>query len=245
MEPSEQLYDEASTIFSPDGRLYQVEYAREAVKKGATTIGIKWKDGVVLIAHRPEVSHLISVNSLEKIYQIDDHIACAATGLVADGRRLIEIAREEAQMNRIWYQEPIQVKALVDILCEYKHMYTQFDGVRPFGVVLLIAGIDERGNHLFSTDPSGAYIGYKAICEGKKGQNAMTHFTRSYTANQSLTAAIELGLQTLHKVTKKKLSPEMVEIAVIDQKKGYHKLPLETVKQMTGKHANDLEEDKE
>jgi len=245
MEPSEQLYDEASTIFSPDGRLYQVEYAREAVKKGATTLGIKWKDGVILIAHRPEVSHLVRTNSIEKIYQIDDHIACATTGLVADGRHLIEIARVEAQMNRVWYQEPIQVKALVDILCDYKHMYTQFDGVRPFGVVLLVAGIDERGKHLFSTDPSGAYLEYKAICEGKKGQNAMTQFTRSYEPNLSMTAALDLGLQTLHKVTRKKLGPEMVEIAVIDQKKGYHKLPSETVKQMTSKLTHDLEEEKE
>src|SRR5512136_1886433 len=127
MDSSEQLYDEASTIFSPDGRLYQVEYAREAVRKGATTIGIKWKDGVVLIAHRPEVSHLIRVNSLEKIYQIDDHIACAATGLVADGRHLVEIAREEAQWNKVRYDEPISVKELVNILCEYEHMYTRFD----------------------------------------------------------------------------------------------------------------------
>lgn len=243
MEPSEQHYDEASTIFSPDGRLYQVEYAREAVKKGATTLGIKWKDGVVLIAHRPEVSHLIRVNSLEKIYQIDDHIACATTGLVADGRHLIEIAREEAQMNRIWYEEPIQVKALVDILCEYKHLYTQFDGVRPFGVVLLIAGIDQNGKHLFSTDPSGAYVGYKAICEGKKGQQAMIHFTRSYTMNLTLNNALDLGLQTLHKVTRKKLDADMVEIAVIDQKKGFHKIPADTMKQLLSKHSEDLTEE--
>ena len=180
MEQSGQQYDEASTIFSPDGRLYQVEYAREAVKKGSTTMGFKWKNGVLLLAHKPESSRLVNLRSLEKIYQIDSHIACVATGLVADGRHLVEIAREEAQWNKVRYEEPISVKELVNILCEYKHLYTQFDGVRPFGVVLLVGGIDATGTHLFSTDPSGAYLGYKAVCEGKKSSDAMTQFSKNY-----------------------------------------------------------------
>ncbi len=114
MEQSGQQYDEASTIFSPDGRLYQVEYAREAVKKGSTTMGFKWNDGVLLLAHKPETSRLVNLRSLEKIYQIDTHIACVATGLVADGRHLVEIAREEAQWNKVRYDEPISVKELVN-----------------------------------------------------------------------------------------------------------------------------------
>lgn len=230
MEQSGQQYDEASTIFSPDGRLYQVEYAREAVKKGSTTMGFKWKDGVLLLAHKPEISRLINARSLEKIYQIDDHIACAATGLVADGRHLVEIAREEAQWNKIRYDEPISVKELVNILCEYEHMYTQFDGVRPFGVVLLIGGIDRSGKHLFSTDPSGAYLGYKAVCEGKKSTDAMTQFTKTYTGSISLNQALELGLQSLKKITKQKFNAEMVEAAVIDEKDGFYKLTPEILR---------------
>jgi proteasome alpha subunit len=242
MEQSGQLYDEASTIFSPDGRLYQVEYAREAVKKGSTTMGFKWKGGVLLLAHKPETSKLINLRSLEKIYQIDDHIACAATGLVADGRHLVEIAREEAQWNKLRYDEPISVRDLVNILGEYEHMYTRFDGVRPFGVVLLVGGVDDTGKHLFSTDPSGAYLGYKAVCEGKKSTEAMNQFTKSYAADISFDQALALGLQALKKITKKPLNTEMVEAAVIDEKEGYSKLTPEELKRFVEKHLSEEKE---
>ena len=242
MEQSGQQYDEASTIFSPDGRLYQVEYAREAVKKGSTTMGFKWKDGVLLLAHKPETSKLVNLRSLEKIYQIDSHVACVATGLVADGRHLVEMAREEAVWNKVRYDEPISVRELVNILCDYTHLYTQFDGVRPFGVVLLVGGIDSTGKHLYSTDPSGAYLGYKAVCEGKKSTDAMTQFTKSYTADITLNQALELGFQTMKKITKPKFNAEMVEAAVIDEKNGYSKLSAETLKRFIEKHTSDEKE---
>ncbi len=238
MEQSGQQYDEASTIFSPDGRLYQVEYAREAVKKGSTTMGFKWSDGVLFISHKPETSRLVNLRSLEKIYQIDNHIACAATGLVADGRHLVEIAREEAQWNKIRYDEPISVKDLVNVLCEYEHMYTRFDGVRPFGVVLLIGGIDDTGKHLFSTDPSGAFLGYKAVCEGRKSLDAMTQLTKTYASDISLNQALELGIQTLKKITKQTLNTDMVEVAVISKKDGYHKLSSDILKQIVEKQPS-------
>jgi len=242
MEQSGQQYDEASTIFSPDGRLYQVEYAREAVKKGSTTMGFKWKDGVLLLAHKPESSKLVNLRSLEKIYQIDSHIACVATGLVADGRHLVEMAREEAVWNKVRYDEPISVRELVNILCDYTHLYTQFDGVRPFGVVLLVGGIDSTGKHLYSTDPSGAYLGYKAVCEGKKSTDAMTQFTKNYTADITLNQALELGFQTMKKITKPKFNAEMVEAAVIDEKTGYSKLSSEALKRFIEKHTADEKE---
>jgi proteasome alpha subunit len=235
MEPSGSMYDEASTIFSPDGRLFQVEYAREAVKKGATTIGVKFKSGVLLLAQRPELSHLVPATSLEKIYRIDDHIICTVTGLVADGRHLIELAREEAQLNRIRYEEPIPVKILVDTICEYEHLFTQFDGVRPFGVVLLVAGVDASGVHLFTTDPSGAYLEYKAICEGTKSQTAMTHFSSNYESNQTLGDALSLSVTALQKSSKKKLLPDMIDAAVIDSKTGFHLVSAEMKKKAFGK----------
>lgn len=232
MEHAGQQYDQASTIFSPDGRLYQVEYAREAVKKGSATMGFKWKDGILLLAHKPETSHLVNIKTFEKIYQIDDHIACAATGLIADGRHLVEIAREEAQWSKVRYNEPISIKELVRILCEYEHLYTRFDGVRPFGVVLLIGGIDGTGKHLFSTDPSGAYLGYKAVCEGKKSNDAMTHFTKNYNSNNSLNQVLELALQTLRKITKQKFNPGMIEAAIIDKKNGFYTISQEMLIQL-------------
>jgi len=235
MESGEALYDQASTIFSPDGRLYQVEYAREAINKGSTTIGMKFKDGVLLIAHKNFTSHLIKAHTMDKISQIDDHIGCAFSGLVADAQRLVEIARDEAQINRIVYDEQIPVKALVEIICDYKHLYTQFDGIRPFGVALLVAGVDESGKRLFATDPSGAFLEYKAICEGIESQSAMSHLNRAYAPDLSLDAAINIGLQALHKTTKKKLSVDSIEIAVVDKKEKFYKLPTKKISQLIKK----------
>ena len=127
-------YDRAITVFSPEGRLYQVEYAREAVRRGTTAIGIKCKDGVVLAVDRRVTSKLIEVCSVEKIFQIDDHIMAATSGLVADARVLIERARLEAQINRITYGEPITVEALAKRICDIKQVYTQHGGVRPFEI---------------------------------------------------------------------------------------------------------------
>ena len=121
-------------------------------------------------------------------------------------------------------------------------MYTQFDGVRPFGVVLLVGGIDSTGKHLFSTDPSGAYLGYKAVCEGKKSDDAMTQFTKNYTSDISLPQALDLGFQTLKKITKQKFNAEMVEAAVIDEKTGYHKLSPDALKKVVEKHSTEQKE---
>lgn len=235
MEPGDALYDQASTIFSPDGRLYQVEYAREAVNKGSTTLGMKFKDGVILIAHKNSTSNLIKAHTIDKIFQIDDHIGCAFSGLVADAQRLVEIARDEAQINRIVYDERIPVKALVEIICDYKHLYTQFDGIRPFGVALLIAGVDETGKRLFATDPSGAFLEYKAICEGAESQSAMSHLNRVYAPDLPLDAAINIGFQAIRKTTKKKLTADSLEIAVVDAKEKFYKLPTKKISQIIKK----------
>ena len=119
-------YDWEITVFSPDGRLFQVEYAREAVKRGTTTVGIKFKNGIALIVDKRITSRLIEPNSIEKIFKIDEHIGCATSGLVADARALVERARLEAQINRLTYEQPIQIKALVKKICDFKQTYTQY-----------------------------------------------------------------------------------------------------------------------
>jgi len=224
MEPSKSMYDEDSTIFSPDGRLFQVEYARETVKKGDTTVGLKFKNGVVLVAYKTMFSNLIEVDSMEKITKIDDSIGCAFIGLSADARHLIEIAQEEAQIHRIWYDEPITVKNLVRNICEYKQLFTTFTGVRPFGVVLFIAGFDPTGIHLFSTDPSGAYTEYKAICEGKKSDKISTYLDKYYTPEINRDEAIELTINAIQKSIDKKLKKDNLEIATIEKNGSYYKI---------------------
>ena len=196
MKP-QMAYDRAITVFSPDGRLFQVEYAREAVKRGTTTVGIKFKKGVALIVDKRITSRLIEPSSIEKIFKIDDHIGCATSGLVADARALVERARIEAQINRLTYDKPIQVKALARKICDFKQTYTQYGGVRPFGTALLIGGVDDSGVHLFATDPSGAMVEYKATAEGEGRDAAIEYFEKNYKENLSMEEAIEMGLEAI------------------------------------------------
>ena len=214
MKP-QMAYDRAITVFSPDGRLFQVEYAREAVKRGTTTVGIKFKNGVALIVDKRITSRLVEPASIEKIFRIDEHIGCATSGLVADARALVERARVEAQINRITYGKKIQVKALTRKICDFKQTYTQYGGVRPFGTALLIGGVDETGARLFATDPSGAMMEYKATAEGEGRDLAIEYFEKNYRDDMKMNEAIEMGLKALKKSTEKELSIEAVEIGVI------------------------------
>ena len=163
MQPSGRGYDHGVSTFSPDGRLYQVEYARESVKRGTTTVGLKYKDGVILIVDKRIANKLVITDSIEKMYQIDDHIGMTTSGLVADARQLVDKARIQCQINRMTYGSPISMITLVKKMCDYKQSFTQYGGARPFGTaLLLIAGVDQEGSHLFETDPSGAYQSYHA-----------------------------------------------------------------------------------
>ncbi|MBS3777874.1 MAG: archaeal proteasome endopeptidase complex subunit alpha [Candidatus Thermoplasmatota archaeon] len=224
MQPTNMAYDRAITVFSPDGRLFQVEYAREAVKRGTTTVGLKYDTGTVLIVDKRISSKLIEPDSIEKIFKIDDHIGCATSGLVADARSLIDRARIDAQINEITYDEKIQVKTLVKKICDFKQTYTQYGGVRPFGTALLIAGYDETGPRLFSTDPSGALMEYKASSEGSGRNGAMSYFEEHYKEGLSKDEGIMLGIKALYQGTEEKLKPEATEIGVVGKDDTFHLL---------------------
>ncbi len=224
MEQAKEAYDRASTIFSPDGRLFQVEYAREAVKRGTTTVGLKYTNGVVLIVDKRISSSLVEPDSIEKIFQIDEHIGCATSGLVADARALVEKTRLDAQMNEITYDEKISIKTIVKQICDFKQAYTQYGGARPFGTTLLIAGVDKAGPQLFATDPSGAFMEYKANSEGEGRSDAMAYFEEKYKENMTLEEAIDMGIKAIQKGSKGKLNPDAIEIAVIDTKKKFRRL---------------------
>jgi proteasome alpha subunit len=223
-------YDRAITVFSPDGRLFQVEYAREAVKRGTTTVGLKYKTGVVLIVDKRVTSRLVEPDSIEKIFEIDGHIGCATSGLVADARTLIDRARLDSQINEITYNEKIQVKTLVKRICDFKQTYTQYGGVRPFGTALLVAGVDDSGPRLFSTDPSGALMEYKASSEGAGRNGAMAFFESHYKDDLTMDEAVTMAIKALHKGTEGKLNPEATEIGVVDKNFKFHILPSEKTK---------------
>lgn len=231
MQPQYQMgYDRAITVFSPDGRLYQVEYAREAVKRGTTAVGIKAKDGVVLIVDKRVSSKLLEPSSIEKIFKIDEHIGVASSGLVGDARALVDRARVECQINRVSYDEQIEVEALAKKLCDHMQTLTQYGGIRPYGTALLIAGVSDGECRLFETDPSGTLLEYRATGIGIGRPAAMKVFEEEYTPEMEVKDVILLGLKALHSATEGKFDVDTVEIGVIAKDKAmFRKMTKEEV----------------
>ncbi|MCD6510075.1 MAG: archaeal proteasome endopeptidase complex subunit alpha [Thermoprotei archaeon] len=216
------------TIFSPDGRLFQVEYASEAVRKGLTALGIRCKEGVILAAERREFTPLME--PVDKIYSIDEHIGLVFSGLPSDARVLIDRARIEAQINRLVYDEPISVESLTKTICDMKQVYTQHAGVRPFGVAFIIAGIDYNGPLLFGTDPSGAYRKYYAHAIGAGEQTAREILEKEYRRDMALSDIIVLSLKILDKVIEGGVESFKVEMGVADVKsRRFKKLSQEEI----------------
>jgi proteasome alpha subunit len=218
MGPQAQMgYDRAITVFSPDGRLFQVEYAREAVKRGTTAIGIKSSEGVVLLVDKRITSNLLIPDSIEKIFKVDDHIAIATSGLVADSRVLVDRARLECQINKLTYDEPIRVEGLAKKISDHKQQYTQYGGVRPYGAALLIAGIDNEEARLFETDPSGALMEYLATSIGEGRDTVLKILEERIDPEKKISFedSIFLGLECLYEISKDKLNADTIEIGYI------------------------------
>ncbi|MFH0897785.1 MAG: archaeal proteasome endopeptidase complex subunit alpha [Candidatus Bathyarchaeota archaeon] len=208
-------YDHAITVFSPDGRIFQVEYALETVKRGSTVLGIACSEGVVLAAEEKLSSKLQDPNFLWKIFQIDEHIGAAISGLSADARVLIDKARIQAQRNRLMYDEPIDIEALTKKIGDFEQLYTQNGGVRPFGVSMIFGGIDKSGSRVFQTDPSGSCWAYKAISIGIGSDKIREILETKYTDDMSLDQAILLASECLSKVVEEKLDLEKMKIVII------------------------------
>lgn len=209
---SPTAYDRAITVFSPDGRLFQVEYAKEAVRRGATGLGLLAKDGVVLIAHK-KVSRLIVPESLQKIFESDEHIAIVASGLVADARRLIDAARVEAQRYRYTFNEPIDVEQLAKYISDIMQLYTQYGGARPFGVSLIFGGVDARAR-LFEAEPSGALTGAYAAVIGA-GKAEVTEWLEKEYRELPIADAIVLAFRALRQVPELKLKQDLFDVGII------------------------------
>eukprot|EP00736_Rhodelphis_marinus_P006949 Rmarinus@m.29290 len=221
-------YDTRTTVFSPDGRLYQVEYAMEAISNAGAAVGILATDGIVMAAERKVTSKLLDVDrSSEKMYNIDDHIACTVAGLTADATILINYSRVAAQQYMFRYQEPIPVEQLLLDVCDTKQGYTQFGGQRPFGVSFLFAGWDRlHGFQLYQSDPSGNYGGWKATAIGSNSQAAQSILKQDYKDELSLDEALALTVKVLSKtMDATSLTPEKVEFSTLSMKNGkvkYH-----------------------
>ncbi|MFQ5474806.1 MAG: archaeal proteasome endopeptidase complex subunit alpha [Candidatus Nanoarchaeia archaeon] len=214
-------YDRAITMFSPDGRLLQVEYAKKTVKQGSTAIGMVCNDGVLLVADKRIIDPLVVTEAIEKIFQIDDHVCATASGILSDARVLIERAQVKAQQHQVTFDTQIDVLSIVKNVCDLKQICTQSGGLRPFGVSLLIAGIDNKGPALFETDPTGIFFQYHAtvIGEGQEAIEEILH--KKYKPSISINEALKLAIHSLKEVNEDKVNAERLDAAYIktDEKK--------------------------
>jgi len=190
-------YDMTPTMYSPDGRIYQVEYAIETVKRGAIAIGLQVKDGVILAVE--EKSRDLQVEDItQKIFQVDDHIGVAAAGYIPDARVQVDSARFFAQSNKLTYDEPVEVETVAKHLADQSHQFTQYSGVRPFGVALIIAGVDKHGNRIFVTDPSGTFVLYSAVAIGGNSEEVTDYLEKNYKEDISVEEAISLAIAAIN-----------------------------------------------
>jgi proteasome alpha subunit len=221
MEPVQHQmmgYDRAITMFSPDGRLLQVEYAKRTVRLGNTAIGIVCKDGVILVTDKRLVDKLVVPDAIEKIFKIDDHIMATAAGILSDARVLVERAQVKAQQHKIEYDTPIDNLVVVKDICNLKQLTTQSGGYRPFGVSLLVAGVDEAGISLFETDPTGLYYQYKATIIGEGEAEAEELLHKEYKDNMSMEEGLALAIKLLKKALGDQFGAERIDAATISAK---------------------------
>jgi len=195
--PTQQGYDRAITVFSPDGRLYQVEYAIETVRRGTIAVGIKSKDGII-IAVEEKPRKLQITQTAQKIFQVDDHIGVAAAGYIPDARSQVDNARFFSQSNKLIYDEIVDVETIAKHLADQCQQFTQYAGVRPFGVSLILGGIDTHGTQLFLTDPSGTYISYDAVAIGSGSDQVTEFLEKNYKPDLSLDDAGALAAASIN-----------------------------------------------
>ncbi|MBI4257382.1 MAG: archaeal proteasome endopeptidase complex subunit alpha [Thaumarchaeota archaeon] len=215
MFPAAAGYDRAITVFSPDGRLYQVEYAIETVRRGTIAVGLRSKEGVVL-AVEEKTRKLQNAEVTQKIFQIDDHVGVAAAGYIPDARVQVDQSRVAAQSNRLIYDESVEVDTIAKRIADISQQFTQYAGVRPFGVSLIIAGVDRGGPRLFVTDPSGTYLSYHAVAIGAGSEQATEYFEQKYDPELTLEQACVLAVESIYLVSEDKVSSQHIRMAVID-----------------------------
>ncbi len=221
MQQGQMAYDRAITVFSPDGRLFQVEYAREAVKRGSTAVGIKFKDGVLMLSEKRPRSKLMEQNSLEKIQLIDDYVGCVTSGLGADARVLIDFARIVTQQEKVSYGALVNIENLVKKVADQMQQYTQYGGVRPYGVSIIFAGVDQVGPRLFDSDPSGVINEYKATAIGAGRDQVLAHIEKEYREDLDEKGAILLGINALKSSLEDGAEFKIPEVASISGDKIY------------------------
>ena len=223
MLPQQQGYDRAITVFSPDGRLYQVEYAIETVKRGTIAVGVKCKEGIVIAVEEKPRKLQIS-ETAQKIFQIDDHVGVAAAGYIPDARSQVDNARFFSQSNKMIYDEPVEVETIAKHLADQCQQFTQYAGVRPFGVALIIGGVVNKVPQMYLTDPSGTYISYDAIAIGAGSEEVTDFLEKTYKNDLSLDDASALATAAIYLSSEDKKGTDHIRMAHIKTETGLYEI---------------------
>jgi proteasome alpha subunit len=223
MLPAQQGYDRAITVFSPDGRLYQVEYAIETVRRGTIAVGVKCKEGIVIAVEEKPRKLQIS-DTAQKIFQIDDHVGVAAAGYIPDARSQVDNARFFSQSNKMIYDEPVEVETIAKHLADQSQQYTQYAGVRPYGVALILGGVVNNTPQLYLTDPSGTYISYDAIAIGSGSDQVTDFLEKTYNQELSLDDAATLAAGGIYLSSEDKEGTSHIRMACIKKETGLYEL---------------------
>jgi proteasome alpha subunit len=210
-------YDMTPTMYSPDGRIYQVEYAIETVKRGTLAIGVSSKEGVIM-AVEEKARTLQTSNITQKIFQVDYHIGVAAAGYIPDARVQVDGARFFSQGNRMTYDESVEVATVAKHLADQAHQFTQYGGVRPNGVSMIIAGIDQKGESIYVTDPSGTYVQFSAVAIGAGSDEVNAFLEKNYDENMNLEDAASLAIAAINLKSEAKEGIKHIKMAKITAK---------------------------
>src|SRR3989338_1299215 len=209
-------YDRSITMFAPDGRLLQVEYAKKTVRQGSTAIGIACRDGVVLVSDKRITSKLMVSEAIEKMFRIDDHIGVAAAGIISDARVLVDRAQLKAQQHAVTYDTKIDILSVVKDICDLKQICTQSAGLRPFGVSLLVAGVEDDGTvKLFLTEPYGLYFQYRAAVIGEGESDIEPLLQKKYKPTMNVEEGLRVGLECMKEFLKADFNFERVDAVLI------------------------------
>lgn len=220
-------YDRAATMFSPDGHLLQVEYAEKTVRLGSSSIGLKCKDGVVIIADKRIRDALISPESAVKISEVDDNIIVAAAGIMADARILIDFAQVLAQQNRVTYDSPAEPITIIRAIADRKQQFTQYGGARPYGVSVMLAGVNKGKASLYTSDVTGNYFAYKANAIGENDEKIKEELRRDFKETMTIEEGIKFALKIFKDIFDKNFDLDRFDVA-------YVKTNEEKVKRVSG-----------
>ncbi len=226
MLPAQQGYDRAITVFSPDGRLYQVEYAIETVRRGTIAVGVKCKQGVVIAVEEKARKLQISEHA-QKIFEIDQHVGVAAAGYIPDARSQVDNARFFSQSNRLIYDEEVEVETIAKHLADQSQQFTQYAGVRPNGVALILAGVNRESSQLYLTDPSGTYISYDAVAIGANSDRVTEFLEKTYKSDLSLEDASALATASIFIASDDKDATKNIRMAQVKSDAGKFELVSE------------------